>query len=211
MNKTFITGVDRNMQDLLPWWIKNIRKHDKETKITVANFGMDPKWAAWAKKHVDTFLEYPKHKKCAWFWKPHTLLAAPYEYKCWLDIDCEVLTDITDIFDYVDGTNIGLTDDPCRRKEIPGEKWLATGVNVVKGKPNLLKLWHKWCQNTNKRGDQEVMHDLLKVDYQRQFIVELPMEYQWLRIQLARGQDNPNKKVIHWTGPVGKDHIRSTF
>ena len=36
----------------------------------------------------------------------------------------------------------------------------------------------------------------------------MPMDYQWLRIQLARGEDNPNKKIIHWTGPVGKEHIR---
>ena len=61
-DKTFITGVDKNLQDLLPWWIENIRRHDKETHITVADFGMTEDWSNWAKKNVNTFLKYPPHK-----------------------------------------------------------------------------------------------------------------------------------------------------
>lgn len=224
MNKTFITGVDRNFQDLLPWWINNIRKHDTETHITVADFGMDKKWAEWTKKNVNTFLVYPSLSKpgkeiCSWFNKPNTLIKAPYEYKCWIDIDCEVLTNISEIFDFVDGTNIAFTNDPCRTREPddPNTKWYATGVNVVKDVPSLLKVWDRWCLPQNYgikggrtcRGDQEVLHKLLTHCDWSKSIVEMPMEYQWLRIQLARGEDNPNKKIIHWTGPSGKAHIRS--
>ena len=45
-------------------------------------------------------------------------------------------------------------------------------------------------------------------------VIELPQEYQWLRISLQlkqgrKGYDSPNKKVIHWTGfPLGKEHIK---
>ena len=42
-------------------------------------------------------------------------------------------------------------------------------------------------------------------------IQELPQEYQWLRISLNKNVDSPNKKVIHWTGPVGRDHIRKNL
>ena len=39
-------------------------------------------------------------------------------------------------------------------------------------------------------------------------LVKMPLEYQWLRISLDNYYDSPNKKIIHWTGPVGKQHIR---
>ena len=39
----------------------------------------------------------------------------------------------------------------------------------------------------------------------------MPLEYQWLRISLVNGYDSPNKKIIHWTGPVGKQHIRENL
>ena len=216
-DKTFITGVDKNLQDLLPWWIENIRRHDKETHITVCDFGMTEDWSNWTKKNVNTFLKYPPHKHCAWYYKPHTLIKAPYEYKCWIDIDCEVLTNITDIFDYVDGTNIGFTNDPCRTREDgdPNPKWFATGVNVVKGNPKILKIWDRWTRPSDGvgscqfRGDQESMHTLLSTGTLHESVVELPMEYQWLRIQLVNGQDNPNKKIVHWTGPRGKEIIRN--
>ena len=122
-----------------------------------------------------------------------------------------------EIFDYVDGTNIALTDDPCRTREQgdPNTKWFATGVNVVKGVPKILKIWDRWClpnQHGIKRhigrGDQEILHTLLTNGTLHESVVEMPMDYQWLRIQLVRGQDNPNKKIVHWTGPHGKDIIR---
>ena len=218
-NKTIITGVDNNLVDLLPWWVNNVRKHHgKKVDITIADFGVTPAWNKWMKQNADRVLEYPQHKKCAWFYKPHTLIQAPYEYKRWVDIDCEVIADISDIFDYVDGTNIGLTDDPCRTRE-PGDsntKWFATGVVAVKDIPRILKIWNRWClprQNGIKkhvgRGDQEILHKLLSTGNLHESVVELPMIYQWLRIQLAKGQDNPNKKIIHWTGPYGKSYIRS--
>ena len=208
MNKCFITGADAQLQDLLPWWIENIRRHDKETHIVVADFGMSKQWHEWTTKNVNKVIKYPKHNKHSWFWKPHTMIVAPYEYKCWIDLDCEVLQNITDIFDYVDGSNMGLTADPCRRREADNRDWLATGVNVVKGQPNILKMWVENCKESWLRGDQEVLHDILKEKKYMQDIVVMPMEYQWLRILLAQGKDHANKKIVHWTGPVGKQIIR---
>jgi len=208
MNKTFVVGADKNFQDLLPWWFRNVRKHNIDTHITVADFGVTREARKWIDKYADHVLDYTTKSDFAWFHKPQTLIDAPYEYKCWIDIDCEVLTNIDEIFDFVDGTNIAVTPDPCRRKEVEGEEWLATGVNVVKGVPDILKLWANNCYNTNLRGDQEVMHYILKDDKWRENIVVMPLEYQWLRILLARNIDHPNKKIIHWTGPAGKEIIR---
>jgi hypothetical protein len=210
MNKTFITGTDKTFQHYLPWWVKNIRRHDKETHITIADFGMDEEWLKWSKDNINHVIQYPKHEKCSWFWKPQTLLDAPYEYKCWIDIDCEVLTNITKIFDYADNSQLAITDDPYRTKEVAGEKWLATGVNVTKGKQPLIKEWVNHSKDTWLRGDQEVLHDILKnkPNY-RKNIIEMDPTYQWYRIALARGIDHPDKKIIHWTGEHGKKHIES--
>jgi hypothetical protein len=221
-DKCFITGADHNFQDMVIWWAKNIRKYDKETDIVVCDFGMSKEWLERIGKSglVNKIARFPKYHRSSWFLKPTTMIKAPYEYKCWIDVDCEVLGNLTEIFDYVDGTNMALTNDPCRRREPgdPNPKWFATGVNVVKGVPRVLKIWERWCrpeQNGIKthvgRGDQEILHKLLTTGTLKESIVEMPMDYQWLRIQLARGEDNPNKKIIHWTGPAGKAHIRNNL
>jgi hypothetical protein len=59
-------------------------------------------------------------------------------------------------------------------------------------------------------GDQEVLHAMLRDDplKKRIYIEDLPNIYNWLRIQLLDGQDSSKKKIIHWTGFKGKEHIR---
>ena len=207
-NKCFITGVDSNHQWMLPFWLENIWKHNN-TDVVICDFGMNNGWSEWAEERADHFIKYSKHHKCSWFLKPQTLIDAPYEYKCWIDVDCEVLDNIEEIFNYADGTNMALTPDPCRKKEYSNQEWLATGVVVVKDNPEILNTWCSFCNNGWLRGDQEVLHSLI---HQKQNLMKqvslMPMEYQWLRIQLARGQDNSNKKIIHWTGPAGKEIIK---
>lgn len=207
-SRCFITGVDSNHQWMLPWWLENLQAHNDDD-VVIADFGMTEEWSKWAEERADHFIKYPKHHKCSWFLKPKTLIDAPYEYKAWIDVDCEVLENLSDMFDYVDGTNMAVTSDPCRRKDYPSQEWLATGVCVVKGQPSLLTTWHDWCQNGWLRGDQEILQSILKekAELHKQIAI-MPLEYQWLRILLAKGIDNNNKKIIHWTGPVGKDIIK---
>ena len=208
MNKSWVVGVDYNMEDLLPWWYQNIKKWAPEQDITICDFGLTKPAKAWAKEHADTFLEYTIHERYAWFYKPRALLDAPYEYRCWVDIDCEVMAPIDDIFDYPTDDKIALTHDVCR-----GEVWWwATGVNVAKGSPKILKDWAYITEHSNMRGDQEVLFQMIQDDYSyHDMIVEMPIEYQWLRLQIANGTDSPNKKIVHWTGPTGKQHIRENL
>jgi hypothetical protein len=146
-----------------------------------------------------------KHETSGWFYKLHAVIDAPEKRVAWLDVDCEILTDISDVFDLVKPDTIGLTRDWVR-----GD-WWATGVIVVNDRPNLL---YEWNNRLNKgddiRGDQEALEDMISKNTHPQ-ITELPQEYQWLRISLNQGKDSANKKVIHWTGPVGRNHIRSSL
>jgi len=41
-----------------------------------------------------------------------------------------------------------------------------------------------------------------------QYINSLPNIFNWLRIQLIDNQDNPAKKIMHWTGRKGKLKIQ---
>jgi len=126
MSASFITGVDSNHEWMLEWWFNNIRKHS-DIPITICDFGMSDKMSNWAEMTASHFIKYPKHHKCAWFYKSQCLLDSPFEKTCWLDADCQVLTNIDDIFKYAHEGKLGLTRDVGR-----GKGWWATGVVVIK-------------------------------------------------------------------------------
>ena len=82
-------------------------------------------------------------------------------------------------------------------------------MNVAKGNPKILRDWSYLCEHSDQRGDQEVLRAMIRQDYSyHDMIVEMPIEYQWLRVLIQVGHDIPNKKIMHWTGPAGKKHIR---
>jgi len=42
------------------------------------------------------------------------------------------------------------------------------------------------------------------------YVNELPNEYNWLRLQIENdNQPANNAKVVHWTGPKGKERIKA--
>ena len=215
MNKTFLCGSDNNLEDLLPWWYFNVKKHHPDIHVTVADFGLSQSGKHWAETHADKVLKYEKHPKLSWFYKPQAMLDTPYEYTCWLDIDCEVLCPVPEIFDFPTDERMAMTEDIIRMgyfadKPTGGaEHWWAAGVNVVKGKPQILKDWAFHAMNSDQRGDQEVLHQMININPKyNNMIVKMPLEYQWLRLSLHQDYDSPYKKIVHWTGPVGKKHIR---
>tara|TARA_R110002020_G_scaffold411538_2_gene621174 strand:- start:858 stop:1517 length:660 start_codon:yes stop_codon:yes gene_type:complete len=217
VNKTFLTGADYNLQDLIPWWVGCVRKHNPDIHITIADFGLTDSAKDWLKENVDHVITYERHPTLAWFLKPQSMLDCPYEYTCWLDLDCEMVAPVPEIFDFPTEDKMALTEDVIRMGHYgaqPGQgvHWWAVGVNVVKGKPQILKDWARNTIATDLRGDQEVLHRMTQVnlEYNNQ-IIKMPLEYQWLRLSLNQGYDSPDKKIIHWTGPVGKEHIRKNL
>jgi len=208
MNKTFITGVDENHEWMLKWWYRNITKHNPDVHITICDFGMSQKVRTWAYQNADHFIEYSKHPKNAWYLKTQVLLDSPYEYTCWLDADIEVLGNIQDVFQYAQPGKICLTKDWIRKFHT-NKQWWATGFNLIKGYSDILNDWHSICKQAKVRGDQEALQELvINNPVRNQEVIELPQTYQWLRISLQKGWDDPKKKTIHWTGPVGKKHIK---
>ena len=213
-DKTFLVGADDQLEDLLPWWYANVRKHNPNIHVTVADFGLTQSGKHWAETNADKVLTYERHPKYAWFYKPTAMVDCPYEYTCWLDLDCEVLKPVDEIFNYPTDEKMALTQDVVRGNpdHDAGVFWWATGVNVVKGKPKILRDWAYHTKHSDQRGDQEVLHQMIEVNPEyNNMIIKMPLEYQWLRISLVNRYDSPNKKIIHWTGPVGKQHIRENL
>ena len=203
-----LTGVDSNHEDILDWWIKNAKKFVKNETIGVWDFGITPMTRCIIENnHPDIWLSKPleKHKTSGWFYKLHAVIEAPEKRVAWLDVDCEILTDISDVFDLVKPDTIGLTRDWVRGN------WWATGVIVVNDRPNLLYEWNNRLNfGDGIRGDQEALEEMIS-NYTHPQITELPQEYQWLRISLNQGKDSADKKVIHWTGPKGREYIRKNL
>ena len=202
-----LTGVDTNHEDLLPWWLNNAIKHNTNENIGVWDFGMSNAMREKIQtQYPNVWLSIPldQHFTSGWFYKLHAVIKAPEKRVAWLDVDCEILTTIEDVFSLVPPEMIGLTRDWVRGN------WWATGVIVVNDRPKLLYDWSNRLNEGNIRGDQEALNDLVG-NYTHEEIQELPQDYQWLRISLNSGKDSPTKRVIHWTGPVGREHIRKNL
>lgn len=203
--RTFLTGFDSNLECLFDWWLGNLRKHNPGCSVCVADFGMSPKMLNRIKEDSSIeFLGGSKHPVKAWFLKPASILKATEKFGrvCWMDVDCEVLKPIEDIFEFATEDKIGLTTDhPSQHRRA----YWATGVVVTNGVIPLLKEWSELTLKLKHRGDQESFAAM--VGKSQRFVNEIPQDYQWLRVSLVNGKDSPTKKVIHWSGKRGKDHI----
>ena len=201
---SFCTGVDFNQQWMLPWWLSNMYEHHTAEKITICDFGMSESWAEFAKKNCDEYIKFPTRKEMAWFYKPLALAKTKGNKKCWIDLDCEILENISDIFDYTEPDKIACTEDPYHGW---GCKW-QTGVFAIENNSKLLEVWSHRCINLTNRGDQEILWDIVK-DSGMQHIVQLPDDFNWLRLAIEEKKKwTTRPRVIHWTGQIGKDIIK---
>lgn len=202
---TVLTGCDSNFEWILPWFHGNLRKHNPYLRMEVADLGMSLDGIHFCTKNkIKIFSPLDNgFRKKGWFLKPQAIINSSSENVVWIDIDCEIHSGITDIFDYAEEDKLGLTVDLFGGKRA---HW-ATGVILVKGRPQILHDWSFLCSKARHRGDQEALAAM--IGKSKDSVVELPQIYQWLRLSLKRGKDNPDKRITHWTGPKGKQYIKS--
>lgn len=204
-DKAFLTGADNKTEWMLPWFFENYKKHN-DTPIVFANFGVDNIDAI--KPHVHAVIDLSNLKEEGWFKKPKAMYHCPAHRTVWIDTDCQVLQDISPIFDLLQPNKLNMVEDKpwtLRRKEV----WYNSGVVGMINKPSILGHWAKEVERNPNVGDQEVLHSMLDPLSQLTYINPLPNEYNWLRIQIENdNQDSSTKKILHWTGPKGKERIR---
>lgn len=205
-SRCFLTGADSSHEWMLPWWVENIQRHMPGEKIVIADFGIkNVSLDQYENIEIIPTSEF-QHVKKAWFLKPLALLKCQYDKVCWLDIDCEVLKPCLEIFDYAEDGKLALTKDLFGGRRA----YWATGVVLIDGKPKILEDWNTRTLLQRDRGDQESLYKLIR--NQCEFVVEMPQDYQVLRLALKRGiKKHREMKIIHWTGVMGKSIIYDRY
>ena len=205
-DKAFLTGADLNTEWQLPWFFENYKKHN-DTPLIFADFGVVDRDAITP--HVHAILDMTKVQEKGWFKKPKALFHAPAQKLVWLDTDCEVLEDISDVFDLLKPDQLNMVEDKPWALRRGGVQFNSGVVGVI-GKPLILGMWANWVKENPGVGDQETLTEHLNPITQIKYINPLPNEYNWLRLQIENdNQPADNAKIIHWTGQKGNDRIRS--
>lgn len=208
---------------MLPWFLENYRKHNSDP-IVFVNFGVSQDTLIWCKRNFDDFIqseriyrEREQYHGPAWWLKPLAIIETDAHSKVWIDTDCEVLGNISSIFDQLEPNKLNVAvDNPWTKRR--GQVWHNTGVVGVIGSPNVLFNWYNHCRKLGggftfgslSKGDQDGLYEMINNDAMKRWslIHDLPNKYNWLRLQLYDGEDSPDKLIVHWTGVKGKDEIR---
>lgn len=204
--RAFLTGVDAKQEWMLPWFFKNYKKYNK-LPVIVADFGMSPKGLELAKRHAKEIIDLTKEIEKGWFLKPKSMWKSPAKNTVWIDLDCEVRGDLSDIFKQLEPNKLCMVQDhPWVKRR--GELWHNSGVVGFKDKPAILKSWMNEVGRIKAVGDQEVLHAMLNPITKITYIKDLPHKYNVLRLDVEDNNVPKDAVVVHWTGSKGKDEIR---
>lgn len=210
-----VVGSDQTQEWILPWWWKRYTKFNT-LPVVFFDFGMSEAAKNWCRERGQVIplpysiepcppsgvskkmreqwtCDYDERiwvaRKC-WFQKPRALLQSPFKKSIWVDLDCEILGDLSPLFAY---TPLAAALD--------AREGVNTGVLVFEQDHPLLQKWATFAiANTHLfAGDQDALNALLK----NEAINILPQIYNWR----ASSGHNPDARIIHWLGPFGKEMI----
>ena len=203
----FMTGADSKVEWMLPWFIENFKKYNS-SHLLIVDLGMSKEMASYASKHADTLADLTSNKGKGWFAKPISMMNTPFQKTFWLDLDCEILGKIDDMFDLIEPDKLAMVVDRPWSKRFNTTMY-NSGVVGFEKKPTILAKWAAGLNPSLHRGDQEGLHALLD-DLQRMiFINEIPHKYNTLRLDHLDGTAPKDILINHWTGTKGNQHIRS--
>ncbi len=202
-----MTGCDDTQADLLPFWFENVRRHCA-LPIVFADFGMGEAARAWCVRR-GAFIDVPGSFDHAYLKKPCALVRSPYRRTLWLDPDCEVVADITPVFDL-------LRHDCAVALDGPGQvDRLQAGVICYRHGSDGFREWARACcrgfarspvARIHQTGDQALLCWL--VDDARKITVdELPREWNHLAAYGMPGAEEP-ARIIHHAGGDCKRALR---
>lgn len=224
MSRGILVGADAKQEWLLSWWWRYYSKHN-QWPVTFVDFGMTAQARAWCAQHGAVIsLQLPqnfiaqKHQvdpahaliwerwygKDMWQWrascfhKPFAWALSPYSETVWLDLDCEVLSPIEPLFQYLQGDDFAI-GDPLQNGEY------NSGVVVYRKNSLILKCLLDLCLKENHRfcGDDYALTYLLHQD-QLPFAL-LPLEWNWV----TKLGINFFVHIFHWSTEGGKRFIQA--
>ena len=207
-DEAFVTGCDEKHEWMLEWFFKNYKKHMKDVPLVFANFGLTPDGLKIVRENVHAVMNLKTFDEEGWFKKPMSMIKSPSKKTVWIDLDCEIRDDISNLFDMLEPDMLNMVEDKPWTKR-GQELWHNSGVVGFIGKPPILYQWAKAIRENPIQGDQEVLHFLLNPITKIKYINDIPNEYNVLRLQTELDGYDGNIKVMHWTGAKGKDKIRT--
>ena len=205
-SRCFLLGSDNNQREYVEWMLDQLRSVDASIEVIVADF-----CGGMSDLPVTTIaVDRPKQLE-GWYIKPFAIAAAHdlgYEQVCWLDNDLQIIENIDSIFENAHANKLGLAPDGYAVRRSKYMVW-NSGVVLSSKSPPCLIDWMERCTEMIERGDQEALAYVASVrpDVRRQ-IYDLPVVFNWLRLM---GEPKQTVKIRHWTGPVGKRHIRENL
>ena len=207
-DKAFVTGCDENHEWMLEWFFKNYKKHMKDVPLVFANFGLTPDGLKKVRENVHAVMNLKPFDEEGWFKKPMSMIKCPSKKTIWIDLDCEIRDDISNLFNMLKPNMLNMVEDKpwtMRGQEL----WHNSGVVGFIDKPTILYDWAKAIRDNPVQGDQEVLHLLLNPITKIKYITDIPNEYNVLRLQVETDGYAGAIKVMHWTGQKGKNKIRA--
>ena len=205
-DEAFLTGCDANHEWMLEWFFKNYQKHVK-SPIVFSNFGLSEDGLKTVRKYAHAVMDLTKTTEQGWFKKPLSMLKCPAKKTVWIDLDCEIREDISDLFQKLVVNKFRMVEDKPwtkRRQEL----WHNSGIVGFIDKHVILYKWVEAVKDNPQVGDQEVLHSILNPITKIGNINDLPNEYNVMRLQTELDNFNGPIKVMHWTGPKGKEKIK---
>ena len=207
LSKAVLVGSDANTEWMLPWFVENFKKHN-DTHLSIVDFGMTEEAQKWCETNVDSLGDMRVETPHAWFLKPFAMANSPFKKTIWLDIDCEILGDVSPIFSKIAPDKLSMVVDRPWSKRFNTTMY-NSGVVAFEGRPKILELWCERVKSKPGRGDQETLHEMLDPLQQMMYINEIENKWNVLRLQHIEGPKVNDTVINHWTGMKGKDHIRS--
>ena len=207
-DEAFVTGCDENHEWMLEWFFKNYKKHMKDVPLIFANFGLTPDGLKKVRENVHAVMNLKTFDEEGWFKKPMSMIKCPSKKTIWIDLDCEIRDDISNLFNMLKPNMLNMVEDKpwtMRGQEL----WHNSGVVGFIDKPTILYDWAKAIRDNPVQGDQEVLHLLLNPITKIKYINDIPNEYNVLRLQVETDGYAGAIKVMHWTGQKGKNKIRA--
>lgn len=207
-DEAFVTGCDEKHEWMLEWFFKNYKQHIKNVPLIFANFGLTAEGLKLVRENVHAVMNLKTFDEKGWFKKPMSMIKSPSKKTIWIDLDCEIRDDISNLFGMLKPDMLNMVEDKpwtMRGKEL----WHNSGLVGFIDKPPILYQWAKAIREDPVQGDQEVLHLMLNPITKIKYINDIPNEYNVLRLQTETdGYDGPIK-VMHWTGAKGKDKIKA--
>jgi hypothetical protein len=232
-----VVAATHHLEWLLPWWWYNYQAHNT-LPVAFFDLGLSPKYKAWAEQRgllipleVPDSLVFPKEQvdpslaskweevigsgvwdvRLKWFKKPFAFASAPFSKNLWIDLDCEVRTNVSPFFPLLtDDIDLAIVPEPealqngLRSLGLAEEKVYNSGVVLYHKDAPFLFLWLEEVLKKNHLhiGDQEALSRVLANNPIS--LKELTSIYNWDR---GLGP-NPDALIFHWHGQKGKQLIK---